>query len=324
MGEGKTGAWHKRLVGMTTRLKRPAIIITALLLTNTLTLGLLLHGSMTQESPNDYPFIDLARNYIPQEHFIVNIQPLRERFRKIVQDEGPDTISVYFEFLNTGANIQINNETRYYPASLVKLPSALVAMKKIEKEQWHMDSRLVLFEQDKDQRYGTLYQKPVGTSFSIQELLQALLTQSDNTAHRILMRNLSEDELGELKDAIGLDDLFNEKSEVSAKEYSRMFRALYNSSFLSRSGSQQILQWLAQTPFTRMLPSGLPSGTTFSHKIGEDNVEKNYLDSGIVYLPNRPYLLTVMVKQHDQAKADAIMKQISKAAYEYIHGYDQK
>jgi beta-lactamase class A len=324
MVEDKTAAWHKRLRAMTARLKRPATVIVALLLTNILTFGLLVQNKVADESASDYPFIDVARDSIPQEHFIVNIQPLRERLRKIVQDEGPDTISVYFEFLNTGANIQINNETRYYPASLVKLPSAMVAMKKIEKGQWHMDSRLVLFEQDKDQRYGTLYQKPVGTSFSIRELLKELLTQSDNTAHRILMRNLSEDELGELKDAIGLDDLFNEKSEVSAKEYARMFRALYNSSFLTRSGSQQILQWLTQTPFNRMLPSGMPAGTTFPHKIGEDNVEKNYLDSGIVYLSNRPYLIAVMIKQHDQAKADAIMKQISKAAYEYINGYDQR
>ncbi|HTE22812.1 MAG TPA: serine hydrolase [Candidatus Limnocylindria bacterium] len=311
------------------RIVRPKVFITAfavLLLTNIVTAGFLIRGSgddSAKKAAEKYPFIDIARNYIPQEHFIVNIQPLREKLNQIVEKDGADTISVYFEFLNTGANIQINNTARFYPASLVKLPSALVAMKKVEKGEWHMDSRLVLFEQDKDQRYGSLYQKPVGTSFSIQELVQALLTQSDNTAHRMLMRNLSETELGELKDALGLDDLFDEKSEVSAKEYSRLFRALYNSSFLKRSGSQYILDQLNQTPFNRMLPAGLPQGTAFSHKIGEDNVEKNYLDSGIVYLLDRPYLLTVMIKKHDQAKAQAIMKQISQEAHTYVEGYEK-
>lgn len=304
-------------------IRLPVILITVLALTNLITLGQLLKKSAGEDA-KDYPLIDVARNYVPQEDFIVNIQPLRERLNQIVQTEGPDTISIYYEFLNTGANIQINNDVRFYPASLVKIPSAMVAMKKVERGEWALDSRLVLFEEDKDARYGELYKQPVGTSLSIQELLKALLTQSDNTAHRMLMRNLSEHELSELKDAVGLDDLFNEKQEVSAKEYSRLFRALYNSSFLKRSGSQQLLEWLTQTKFVGQLNAGLPKGTKFAHKIGEDDVEKNYLDSGIVYLTNRPYLISVMIKQHDQQKAEAIMKQISQAAYEYIKGYGQE
>lgn len=300
--------------------KIPFVAIAVLLLTNLVTVVFLLQKK--DSGANDYPYIDIARNYIPQEHFIVNIQPLREKLLEIVAKEDEGSLSVYFEFLNTGANIQVNNESRFYPASLVKVPSALVAMKKVEKKEWKMGSMLVLFEQDKDSRYGTLYKKPVGTKFTIEELLKALLIESDNTAHNMLMRNLSEQELGELKDLIGLDDLFNEKNEVSAKEYSRLFRALYNSSFLTRNGSQQVLEWLAQTKFNHTLPAGLPKNTAFAHKIGEDDVEMNYLDSGIVYLPNRPYLLTVMVKQHSQKDAEALMKQISQAAYEYVKSYE--
>ncbi|HET8669814.1 MAG TPA: serine hydrolase [Candidatus Saccharimonadales bacterium] len=296
------------------------LLIGVLLVSNLVTIAFLVREK--NDSPaNAYPYIDLARNFIPQEHFIVNIQPLREELQKLVREEGADTISIYFEFLNTGANIQINNDARFYPASLVKLPTAMVAMKKIERGEWKRNNMLVLFEEDKDNRYGQLHEKPVGTKFTIEELLQALLIESDNTAHRMLMRNLGERELGELKDDIGLDDLFNERQEISAKEYSRIFRSLYNSSFLSREGSQQILEWLTQTRFNKTLSSGVPQGTPFAHKIGEDDVEKNYLDSGIVYLPNRPYLITVMVKGQDQEKAELIMKQASKAAYDYVKNY---
>jgi beta-lactamase class A len=300
-------------------------VIIVLVASNIVTSSFLIHTNLTRQGGHQkYPLIDVARNYIPQEHFIVNIQPLREQLQKIVKDNGPDSISVYFETLNSGANIQINNDTRFYPASLVKLPSAMAAMKKIEKGEWHLDNRLVLLDQDKDSRFGTLYRQPVGTSFSIEELLQALLLQSDDTAHHILMRNLSEDELNDLKNNTGLNDLFNEKGEISAKEYSRMFRSLYESSYLKRDGSQQILQWLSQTPFNDMLASALPKSVAFAHKIGEDDINKSYLDSGIVYLPNRPFMLTVMIKQHDQNKANDIMGQISRAAYNYIQDYAQK
>lgn len=309
-------AWGKK------HARVPLIVVVAVLLVTNTVMAVLWWRAEHTRPGSEYPLVDSAREYIPQQHFIVNIQPLRETLQKLVRDEGSDNVSIYFEFLNTGANIQINNEVRFYPASLVKVPSALVAMKKIEKGQWAMDSRLVLFEQDRDSRYGTLYKQPVGTSFSIEELLRALLVESDNTAHKMIMRNLSDDELQELQDAIGLNDLFNERQEVSAKEYSRLFRALYNSSFLKRAGSQKLLDWLSQTNFTQNLASGLPKDTKFSHKIGEDDVDRNYLDAGIVYLPNRPYLLTVMVKQHDQAKAEDIMKRASQAAYDYIYKYE--
>jgi beta-lactamase class A len=304
-------------------MKQPKLLLTiimVLLVSNLITVAFLIHGK-TDKPEKKYPYIDVARNYIPQEHFIVNIQPLREKLQKIVEDNGAGEISVYYEFLNTGANIQINNDERFYPASLVKLPSAMVAMKKVERGDWRLTDMLVLYEQDKDDRYGDLYKKPTGTKLTIKELLERLLENSDNTAHRILMRNLNEKELGELKDDIGLDDLFDERREVSAKEYSRMFRSLYNSSFLKRDNSQQLLEWLTQTKFNDTLPSGLPAGTKFAHKIGEDDVERNYLDSGIVYLPSRPYLLTVMIKQQDQKKANEIMKQVSKAAYDYVQNY---
>lgn len=297
------------------------IICGGLIISNLITGVFLVRKQSAGDASNAYPLVDVSRNFIGQEHFIVNIQPLREELNKIVAAQPDQTVSVYFEFLNTGANIQINNDTRFYPASLVKLPSAMVATKKVEDGDWKLTSRLVLFDQDKDDRYGTLHKQPTGASFTIEELLQKLLIESDNTAHNMLMRNLSVDELDELKDAIGLDDLFDERSEISAKEYSRLFRALYNSSFLKREGSQRILDLLARTTFENMLPSGIPDDVLFAHKIGEDDKERNYLDSGIVYIANRPFLLTVMVKQHDQAKAEDIMKQIAQAAHGYVNAY---
>lgn len=303
--------------------KALAVLCGLLVLSNVVMIGMLTRRSASLDSERRYPLIDVARNFIEQEHFIVNIQPLRERLNEIVSAEPDQTVSVYFEFLNTGANVQINNDSRFYPASLVKLPTAMVAMKKVEDGDWKLSSRLVLYEQDKDKRYGQLHQEPTDTSYTVEELLRRLLVDSDNTAHNMFMRNLTPEELDELKDAIGLDDLFDEKSEVSAKEYSRLFRSLYNSSFLKRDGSQHILGLLTKTQFDNMLPSGMPDDVLFAHKIGEDDVERNYLDSGIVYIENRPYLLTVMVKGHGQTEAENIMKQASQAAYEYVNGYEQ-
>lgn len=279
----------------------------------------------SQQKPNaaaisrQHPLVDLARNMLPQDAFLVNLQPLREQLKSAVYAEPTGTVAVYFESLNTGANIQINEEYRFYPASLVKLASAIAATKRVETGQWHMDARLVMLEADKDDRYGVLYKDPVGTSYSVKTLLYNLLVKSDNTAHNILMRNLEDTDLDQLRDAIGLSELFNAEGEVSAKEYSRMYRSLYTASYLSIEHSEFLLQLLTETEFSDFLRSGVPDDVLVSHKIGEDRAGDNYLDSGIVYIKDRPYLLTIMVKHHSREQAVAIMKKISETTYRYVY-----
>jgi D-alanyl-D-alanine carboxypeptidase len=50
------------------------------------------------------------------------------------------SISIYYEQLNSGANISVNKDLRLWPASLTKLPVALVVMKKIESGGWSEDT----------------------------------------------------------------------------------------------------------------------------------------------------------------------------------------
>jgi len=44
--------------------------------------------------------------------------------------------SVYFEYLPTGANISINKDAEFFPASLLKVPVAMAIAKKIDKREW--------------------------------------------------------------------------------------------------------------------------------------------------------------------------------------------
>lgn len=305
-------------------LSRTSFIIVLLLLSN-LVLGYLLVTEKNHDDfsayRNKYPLIDPARNLIEKQHFFSTIQPLRDELYALVESAKPAKIGLYFEYLNTGANISINQDERFWPASLTKLPTAFVVMKKIEKGEWKLDDQLVLFEEDKDDRYGELYKEVVGTRLTIEELLKQVLIASDNTAHRILVRNLGSDEYTEMLETLGLDQLFDQQYDITAKEYSRLLRVLYSSSYLDREHSQLLLQWLSETNFKDFLASGVPAGVAFAHKIGDEEKQNVYLDSGIAYLPSRPYLLTVMIKLpegENKTKAQELMQRISQAAYAYV------
>ena len=270
-----------------------------------------------------YALIDPARSLIGQEHFFSSIEPLRRNLKELAaryEKEGGE-IGVYFEYLNTGANISINQDKRFWPASLSKMPTALVVMKKIERGDWKLTNEFVIFPEDRNDAFGTLWQKPAGTRLTIEELLKELLINSDDTAHRILIRNLSAGEFEDMLFALGIEEMYDKNYNITAKEYSRIFRALYSSSYLEREYSQMLLAWLSETRFHEFLGSGLPPDVIFAHKIGEHDPEVIYLDSGVVYAPNRPYLLTVMVdakQSGGKEKAKEIMSVISRAAYEYV------
>lgn len=73
--------------------------------------------------------------------------------------------------------------------------------------------------------------------------------------------------------------------------------------------------------FNDYLSQGIPNGVKFAHKYGENKVENIFADSGIVYIPGKPYMLTVIIKGKDstdatRAQAVELMKEISTHVYE--------
>lgn len=321
--------------GLTTNRKACLLAIAMLLLSNLVTAAFLVREktkNYQQLFLDAYPLIDPNRSLIDQENFIVNLQPLRDDLRGFVDAYTDGSVSLYVEFLNTGANISINPDNYIFPASLIKLHLAMAAMKKVEDGVWRLNNELILTGADKDDKSGSsaspLWENPVGTGFTIEKLLEELLVNSDNTAHNILYRNMHFDDIRAVMEELGLEELFTDGGKMSAKEYSRLFRSLYNASYLNRKDSQAILQWLDESIFDEYLSNPIPKNVPFSHKYGENVDFRVYSDAGIVYIPNRPYLITVMVQgrpekdwEEDERSAQEFMRVVSRRAYEYFSSY---
>ncbi|MEI7498448.1 MAG: serine hydrolase [Candidatus Falkowbacteria bacterium] len=284
-------------------------------------IGLLLYGSKEEQAHGrvaDYTMLSQVRNYIKQKDLIVNVQPLRDQFNEMGKDKR---ISIYFEFLNTGANIAVNKDAEFYPASLMKIPIAMAVMKKIERGQWSIENELVLLPEDKDPRFGNLYKQSANTKISIEDLLEEMLVNSDNTARAIFMRNLALSDIGEVLLHLGLDDIFNVNQQVGAKKFSVFWRSLFYSTYLNPESSEKLIDIMLHSAATDFLANGLPEGTPFSHKIGVVNDINTYSDSGIVYFPNRPYILTVVTQNMTQLETKNVMKNIGEKAYNYVAKY---
>lgn len=267
------------------------------------------------------PLLNPMRMFVADKDVIVNLQPLR-KYLTDKYEAGPG-VSVYFEFLNTGTNISTSKDAEFFPASLLKVPIIMSAVKNIEEGRWKWDTELTLVESDKDAHFGNIYKQPTGTKFTVEYLIEKMIKDSDNTAYYITLRNLEKDAPKQsVWNHLGLQDFFTNDGKVSAKRYAVVLRSLYNAAYLSKEDSSKILTLLTKTPFNEYLEQGLLKGTKFAHKIGEIPSEAVYMDSGIAYLPNRPYLLVVMTQGKEKKEAERIMKDISLKTYEYVAKYD--
>lgn len=314
---------NKKLKELTKKSLSQRLIIgavaTLLLLTHA---GVYILGSQLWKQATDsskFSLLNPARAFIAQKDLIVNIQPLRDKLNAIgTKDEK---VSIYFEFLNTGANIAVNKDSRYWPASLLKLPVSMAVAHKIERGDWVWGNELVLMTADKDDGFGTLHKNSIGSRFTIEELVRRTLSDSDNTANFMLVRNLEPEEFQNIYDHLGFKDFLSKEGKINAKQYSVMFRSLYNASYLTEQSSQKILQFLEMTPFPEYAGSGIPKNTRFAHKIGVSEEKNVFLDSGIVYADQRPYILTIMIGTKDEVYAKEKMKEISSDVYNYIVNY---
>lgn len=295
-----------------------AIFLAALGITNAVTYFL---SSRNGEGigQSQFPLLDPARAFTKQKDLIVNFQALRNDLND--KYEADPNVSVYFEYLPTGANIAISKDAEFYPASLLKVPVAMAVAKKIERGEWKWTNELVLMTADKDSRFGTLYKEPLNSTHAIEDLVRRSLSESDNTAHFILTRNLEISEIDDVYSHIGLQEFMETDGSLSAKRYSVIFRTLYSSSFLTEQNSQKLLSYLSRSSFDDYVQTGIPQDVIFAHKIGTDTERKVFLDSGIIYFSGRPYILTVMTKNETEEEAKDIMKDVSGKIFDYVKNY---
>lgn len=280
---------------------------------------------LAKSNNSEFYLLDPARPLYTDENLVTNIEPLRKYLKSLPEREKDKAdISIYFEVLTTGANISVNSDLTLWPASLAKLPLAMVVMKKIEEGSLKENTMLKFEKQDEDPTETSGMEQVIGREYPVSELLKNLLIYSSNVSYSMLKRQVTTYELNLIVNSIGLEQLFTEEGKVSAKEYSRLFRALYVSSYLKPENSQKLLNYMQDSKNAGFIIAGLPKDVPYAHKWGENSFYNVHSDSGIVYVSKRPYLITVMIQPKDSKFSTAsqyskdLMKEISEKAYNFI------
>lgn len=277
------------------------------------------------KSNSEDPFVNPTVMAGLNKHFIINFGDLKQQFLDIQKKYKQHTY-LYFAYLNNSSWVGLGEKDLFTAASTVKVPLAMSIFKMVEEGKLNLSDKYVLDELDLNDRFGELYKAGSGREYSIEDLVKVMLEKSDNTAanalYRVLNRLGIEAPLDDVYGFMGWE--FNDfgkqpdYEKINLKTLSNMFMALYNANFVNVEHSQKILGYLANTPFADKIVDGIPAGISVAHKIGISNNNETFSDCGIVYVPNRNYLLCVGSNGGDEKAADNFMSEISKAAYQYV------
>lgn len=228
------------------------------------------------------------------------------------------TASVYFKDFENGDWIGVNSDARFHPGSLMKLPMMIAALKMSEKDPLFLKKKIYYARPSHlvpTQTFNSRQLKS-GQYYSVKELLEYMVSSSDNNATLLLQKNITLEAYKDAYENFGVT--FPQSSdpnfEISTREYSSFFTILFNAGYLSFENSEYAVELLSKSEFNLGFKSGLPAGTPVAHKFGEwsDGPTHQLHETGFIYLNGTAYLLTVMTSGDDVQKLPAFIADVAR------------
>jgi len=236
-----------------------------------------------------------------------------------------DTVSVYYQSLNSDQWFSLYNNLLYQPASLSKVPLMMWFYSLSENDPEILDRQL-------DYQDGTLGMAQhfdyggvqPGNTYSVDQLIDSMIVKSDNNAAYALVSLLTpQDQLNLFADF----DFRKSKTATTSsvdeyrldvKSLATEYRMLYDASYLTPQDSEKALKLLSESKFKAGLEAGVPDGTVVAAKFGERQTsdgQEQIHDCGVVYAPAHPYILCVMTHGKDPDVLAGVIASISKIVY---------
>ncbi|MFZ4476259.1 MAG: serine hydrolase [Saprospiraceae bacterium] len=254
--------------------------------------------------------------------------PLKGKLENILQQQKSRgkllQASVYLKDFEKGRWISINPDEKYRPASLLKLGLLLGALHQEEMVPGFLDKKLSLSPQDTiGQQYQVFSDKTIqiGRSYTVRELVEYMVTYSDNYASRLLAAHIDQAVMATLFNELELPQINFDRSRymLTTKEASTFLRVIFNSTLLSPEKSEYAAMLLNKSAFENGFSTAFPEKTRIWHKFGEWNDPSGLYElhqTAIFFIGNKPYMLTVMTRGTDPAVLSETLQALAKAVYE--------
>lgn len=255
---------------------------------------------------------------------------------ELKESYGTKFISLYYRDLNNGPWIGFKEKEYFSPASMLKTP-LMIAFFKYAETYPEIFSKKVLVTKEDFINVSNQYKKETnivqaGTSYTMIELVEYMIKSSDNTAARLIQKNIPQSYIDDTYKQIGVPLLSdNADNLIRVKDMASFFRTLYNASYLNRQYSEQALKILSESTYSDGIVAGVPKDIFVAHKFGERIPEGVLLENeillsgdiqlhecGIIYYPHKPYILCVMTRGSSYENQQKVISTVSEFFYQKV------
>lgn len=281
-----------------------------------------------RENSSDYTFINPLifvsdrRNIEFGEYADLKNQ-LEQYISKAMKAGKIKNASIYFRDLNGGEWISVNSEVLYAPSSMMKVATLMAYLKLAENNQNILYEKVLYTPTGTTGQTYKVERQLAAGMYPVKTLLEQMIIESDNDAAVALNGVHTEEVLKIYKDLELPNPLSDEIDFMSIGAYSRLFRTLYNGSYISRTYSEYALELLSKTKFNKGITAST-GATMVSHKFGEltylqkgKDPERELHDCGIVYEVGSPYTICIMTQGSQFSELQKVIADLSKIVFEY-------
>jgi beta-lactamase class A len=276
--------------------------------------------------------ICVLANCTPAEFSTAKLLTLDQELQKLIAPYGYKVGACFID-LESGGEIQINASKKFPAASVAKLPVLATVYHMAGSGKLNLDERIKFKERDKLPGSGVLQWMKPGNEYSVRNLARLMIVLSDNTATKMLVDQVSLDEINRYLQKLGLNDtrvvdstLLREPPQeyvnlTTPEDMARLCALLQDPEYFDPKFSQEMLGYMHRQKYRWGIWKGVPKGVKIANKTG--NLEGVLNDVGIVYSPAGKYILSVFTHGFSEKKnARELINKISETVYAAYTGAD--
>lgn len=236
-------------------------------------------------------------------------------------------VSIHLESLQNENWMEVNPEEPFHPASFLKVPLMIGFLQKAQANPGLLEEKVV-FRPVGSGPANILYfpatkELVPGKTYTFREILEYMIAYSDNNASRLLSQYVEFPKVQKLFTDLSLKAADPERSQMMlyAGDFSFIMKSIFNASLLNPDYSELAAGLLAKSTFEEGFRKGFPAGTKMWHKFGEWNApgtDFELNETGVVFLNNKPYLLTVLTKGKDMKKLPGVIATAGKKVSDHL------
>jgi beta-lactamase class A len=219
----------------------------------------------------------------------------------------PGIVGLYIEDIETGMYMTYNAKRLFPSASVIKIPIMAAVFKYLKEKKIPETRKLTLKRHHKAPGAGKLKYCRTGSKFTIIELVERMITESDNTATNMLVEFLGFDYLNRSFAEFGLKStnisrnvMDMKKLKLGIENYTTpedigyLLRQIYFKKVIDEYTSEKMLNILLRQKVNDRITRGVPAGCKVAHKTG---LMRNVChDAGIVFHPNGVFIICVFTE----------------------------